>query len=384
MTNLTNAELIRYNRHLILQDFGKEGQLKLKNASVLVVGAGGLGSPALLYLTAAGVGTIGIIDFDTVDASNLQRQVIFTSDDVGKNKAEAASLRLSERNPYILLKTYSEKLTSFNALDIIRDYDVVVDGTDNFPTRYLINDACVLLNKPFVYGSILTYEGQVSVFNYLNKEGNFSANYRDLFPTPPEPSSVQNCEQAGVLGVLPGIIGSMQANEVIKMITGIGEVLANKLLLFDSLSMQQTIVTFRSQQTREHIKYLIDYDDFCGVSQQKSKSLNSNQSTMKEVTVQELQKLKETGADFQLIDVREPHEFDICNLEGELIPQADIPANVDKISKNKQVVIHCRSGARSGNMVQWLEKNHGFENLYNLKGGILAWAKEIDATMPTY
>ena len=384
MTNLTNAELIRYNRHLILQDFGEVGQYKLKNASVLVVGAGGLGSPALLYLTAAGVGTIGIVDFDTVDVSNLQRQVIFTTEDVGKNKAEAASLRLSERNPYVLLKTYPEKLTSFNALDIIREYDVVVDGTDNFPTRYLINDACVLLNKSFVYGSILTYEGQVSVFNYPINEGNFSANYRDLFPEPPEASSVQNCEQAGVLGVLPGMIGSMQANEIIKIITGIGEVLANKLLLFDSLTMQQTIITYRSQQTREQIKYLIDYDDFCGVSPQKSKSLNLNQPTMKEVTVQELQKLKETGADFQLIDVREPHEFDICNLDGELIPQGEIPANVDKIEKTKQVVIHCRSGARSGNMVQWLEKNHGFENLYNLKGGILAWAKEIDPTMATY
>jgi len=384
LTNLTNAELIRYNRHLILKDFGVEGQGKLKNAKVLVVGAGGLGSPVLLYLTAAGVGTIGIVDFDSVDVSNLQRQVIFTTDDVGKNKAEVAALRLSERNPYVLLKTYTDKLTSFNALDIIRDYDVVVDGTDNFPTRYLINDSCVLLNKPFVYGSILTFEGQVSVFNLVDKDGNYSANYRDLFPEPPDPSTVQNCEQAGVLGILPGLIGGMQANEVIKVITGIGEVLANKLLLFDSLSMQNTIIRYQSQQMREHIKYLIDYEDFCGVSQKKNKSLNSNQSTMKEVTVQELKKLKESGADFQLIDVREPHEYDICNLDGELIPQGDIPSNVDKVSKTKQVVIHCRSGARSGNMVQWLEKNHGFENLYNLKGGILAWAKEIDPTMPTY
>ncbi|HOX83277.1 MAG TPA: molybdopterin-synthase adenylyltransferase MoeB [Chryseolinea sp.] len=384
MANLTHFELIRYNRHLILKDFGEVAQLKLKNASVLVVGAGGLGSPALLYLTAAGVGTLGIIDFDTVDLSNLQRQVIFTAYDVGKNKAEAASIQLSKRNPLVLLKTYSEKLTSFNALDLIKDYDVVIDGTDNFPTRYLINDACVLLNKPFVYGSILTYEGQVSVFNYLDGSGDFSANYRDLFPEPPDPSTVQNCEEAGVLGVLPGIIGTLQANEVIKIITGIGEVLSNKLLLFDSLTLQQNIVHYKSQQSRLNIKYLIDYDDFCGVSHKKSKSLSSNPNKMKEVTVQELQKLKESGADFQLIDVREPHEFDICDLGGELIPQAEIPSNVDKIAKNKQVVIHCRSGARSGNMVQWLEKNHGFENLYNLKGGILAWAKEIDPTMPTY
>jgi len=384
VANLTHFELIRYNRHLILKDFGEVAQLKLKNASVLVVGAGGLGSPALLYLTAAGVGTLGIIDFDTVDLSNLQRQVIFTAYDVGKNKAEAASIQLSKRNPLVLLKTYSEKLTSFNALDLIKDYDVVIDGTDNFPTRYLINDACVLLNKPFVYGSILTYEGQVSVFNYLDGSGDFSANYRDLFPEPPDPSTVQNCEEAGVLGVLPGIIGTLQANEVIKIITGIGEVLSNKLLLFDSLTLQQNIVHYKSQQSRLNIKYLIDYDDFCGVSHKKSKSLSSNPNKMKEVTVQELQKLKESGADFQLIDVREPHEFDICDLGGELIPQAEIPSNVDKIAKNKQVVIHCRSGARSGNMVQWLEKNHGFENLYNLKGGILAWAKEIDPTMPTY
>lgn len=384
MSKLTQEELLRYNRHLVLEDFGLANQEKLKAARVLVVGAGGLGSPALLYLTAAGIGTIGIIDFDTVAISNLQRQVLFTTDDVGRNKAEAATLRLQKLNPLITFHTYSEKLSTTNALQIFKGYDVILDGTDNFQTRYLINDACVLLNRPFVYGSILKFEGQVSSFNVLLPEGTYSANYRDLFPVPPDVSTVPNCEQAGVLGVLPGIIGSMQALEVIKLITGIGDALINKLLLFDSLSLQQTVIGIRSRQSREHIKELIDYDEFCGINEKKNKPLEANHITMKEITVQDLKAMMDKGADFQLIDVREPHEFDICNINGQLIPQGEIPANVDKISKDKQVVIHCRSGARSGNMVQWLEKNHGFTNLYNLKGGILAWAREIDPDMPTY
>ncbi|WP_333818794.1 molybdopterin-synthase adenylyltransferase MoeB [Ohtaekwangia sp.] len=385
MSKLTNEEYKRYSRHLVLQEFGLENQLKLKNASVLVVGAGGLGAPALLYLAAAGVGTIGIIDADTIDLSNLQRQVLYTEGDVGKPKAHTAAERLRALNSSIQLIAYATTLTSANALDIVKDYDVVLDGTDNFPTRYLINDACVLLNKPFVYASILRFEGQIAVFNYKKRDGNFSTNYRDLFPTPPDPASTPNCEQAGVLGVLPGMIGSMQANEVIKIITGIGELLVDRLLLLDSSTLEQHIVTLPNRQARATIKHLVDYDEFCGLNGRKNKSLKLNhENTMKEVTVQELKELIDSQADFQLIDVREPHEFDICNLDGELIPQAEIPHSIDRISKDKKVVVHCRSGARSGNMVQWLEKNHGFTNLYNLKGGILAWAREIDPSMPTY
>jgi molybdopterin/thiamine biosynthesis adenylyltransferase/rhodanese-related sulfurtransferase len=384
MAMLSNDEVKRYSRHLVLQEFGIENQLKLKSAKVLVVGAGGLGSPALLYLAAAGIGTIGIADFDKVDLSNLQRQVLFTVDAIGQPKATAAAERLSKLNPEITFHTHLEKLTAVNALAIVRKYDVVLDGTDNFPTRYLLNDACVLTGKPLVYGSILKFEGQAAVFNLQKSDGTYSANYRDLFPVPPDPSSVPNCEQAGVLGVLPGMIGSLLASEVIKIITGLGEPLADKLLLFDSLSLQQTIIQVRNQHARAAIHHLIDYDEFCGISAGKNKSLSANQDAMKEVSVQELKKMIDSGIDFQLIDVREPHEYDICNLGGELIPQGEIPHSVDRISKDKQVVIHCRSGARSGNMVQWLEKNHGFTNLYNLKGGVLAWSKEIDPSMPTY
>jgi|SRR6478609_2844842 len=379
MDKLTEEELIRYSRHLVLKDFGLINQLKLKNAKVLVVGAGGLGSPALLYLAAAGIGKLGIVDFDTVAVSNLQRQVIFTQDDVGKNKAAAAAKRLKLLNPLIHITEYHFQLTADNALGVIQNYDIVLDGTDNFPTRYLLNDACVLLNLPLVYGSILQFEGQVAVFNYHHPDGRFSTNYRDLFPEPPSPESVPNCEQAGVLGVLPGMIGGMQANEVIKIIAQIGEPLVDKLVIFDALAMEMTSIAIPNRNSRTTIKSLIDYEDFCGINPKNNKSLS-----MKEVTVQELEEMKKSGADFQLIDVREPYEFDICNLEGELIPMSDVPGNIDKISKDKKVVVHCRSGKRSGDMILWLEKTHGFTNLYNLKGGVLAWAREIDTDMPTY
>lgn len=384
MSKLTPAELQRYSRHLVLQDFGIENQLKLRDASVLVVGAGGLGCPVLLYLAAAGVGTLGIVDSDRLEISNLQRQVLYTVEDVGKLKAEAAVSRLALLNPLIRLNSYTTRLTSENALEIIGQYDLVIDGTDNFPTRYLINDACVILDRPFVYASILQYEGQAAVFNLRDGNGGHSANYRDIFPEPPAPESVPNCEQAGVLGVLPGLLGCVQANEAIKIITGVGEPLSNRLMIFDSASMQQTIIRISDHQARKKITTLIDYEDFCGISGQKNKSLDDKQLTMKEVTVQELKKMMDSNADFQLIDVREPHEYDICNLNGELIPMSDIPNNVDKIAKDKQVVIHCRSGKRSGDMLLWLEKNHGFTNLYNLKGGVLAWARDIDPEFPTY
>jgi molybdopterin/thiamine biosynthesis adenylyltransferase/rhodanese-related sulfurtransferase len=384
MSNLTIEDRKRYQRHLNLKGFGPDSQEKLKNAKVLVVGAGGLGCPALLYLASAGVGTIGIVDFDIVDLSNLQRQILYTMDDIGHPKAVRAVQRLGLLNPLIVFEPHHLKLSAANAIDIVSRYDVVLDGTDNFPTRYLLNDACVLTGKPLVYGSILEFEGQVAVFNLKFGNGNFSANYRDLFPEPPPPDAVPNCEEAGVLGVLPGIIGSMQANEILKIITGFGEPLSNRLLIFDSVTMLQTLINIPDRGSRNAIKSLIDYEDFCGISQGKNKSLNTNQQSMKEVTVQELQKLKDSGADFQLIDVREPYEYDICNLEGELIPMSEIPNNVDKIARDKKVVIHCRSGKRSGDMLLWLEKNHGFENLYNLKGGILAWSREIDPEMPTY
>jgi sulfur-carrier protein adenylyltransferase/sulfurtransferase len=381
---LTKEELIRYNRHLILEDFGMEKQQRLRSGSILVVGAGGLGSPVLLYLAAAGVGRLGVVDSDNVEMSNLQRQVLFTETDIGRNKAEAARERLAERNHHVNIVPYPLRITSENALSIIADYDVVIDGSDNFPTRYLLNDACVLLNKPLVYGSVLRFEGHVSVFNVAGNEG-FTANYRDLFPVPPDPEAVPSCEQAGVIGVLPGLVGCMQAAEAIKLLSGGGTPLVEKLLIIDSHTMEQQVISYRSRNARAGIEKLIDYDQFCGFSDAKNKSLGSNTIThMKEVTVQELKELMDKGEDFQLIDVREPYEFDICNIGGELIPQSEVPQNVEKINKEKQVIIHCRSGARSGNIIQWLETNHGYSNLYNLKGGILAWARDIDQDMPTY
>ncbi|MBL7850848.1 MAG: ThiF family adenylyltransferase [Cyclobacteriaceae bacterium] len=359
----------RYARHLILPGFGKEGQEKLRHASVAVIGAGGLGAPVIAYLTAAGVGTLGIFDPDTVALSNLQRQVLFTTDDIGQPKATCAERAARRLNPTVWVSAMAEEVTSANALTFLAPYDVIVDATDNFPTRYLVNDACAILGKPWVYGSIFRYEGQVSVFNWQG-----GTTYRDLYPEPPKPGAVPDCEDGGVLGVLPGVIGSLQANEVIKLIAGIGEPLSGKLLLFDSLTLESRIIRL-SKRHHEPIHHLIDYDHFCGVSVAKG---------MKEVTVEELKALLDKKADIQLIDVREPHEYDTCNLGGELIPMAEVPFNIDRISKDKQVIIHCRSGGRSGNIINWLEKNHGFTNLYNLKGGILDWAKKVDPSMPTY
>lgn len=366
-------ELERYSRHLVLPAFGLEGQKKLKAASVLVVGAGGLGCPALQYLVAAGIGRIGILDFDVVSESNLQRQVLYGTEDIGKSKVQQAVKKLSQLNPYTSLSALETKIDSGNALEIISPYDVVVDCTDNFQTRYLLNDACVLLDKPLIYGSIFRYEGQVAVFNFKR-----AANYRDLYPAPPAAGSVPNCEEGGVLGVLPGVIGSLQANEAIKIITDLGEPLSGKLLIVDMLSLETRLINFPNQNQRNSIKKLIDYDAFCGIQQPKP------EPEMKEITVEELKRLKDEGKDFQLIDVREMYEVEICHIDGEHIPLGEIPHNVDRISKDKQVIIHCRSGSRSGNTVKWLEKNHQFENLYNLKGGILAWADQIDPTMSKY
>ncbi|MFN3839963.1 MAG: ThiF family adenylyltransferase [Cyclobacteriaceae bacterium] len=376
MNKLTHIELSRYSRHLALKDFGEKAQQKLKEAKVLVIGAGGLGCPALLYLSAAGVGKIGIADFDVVQESNLQRQILFTTGDIGKPKADAALVRLSQLNPLISFTTHTYKIESRNAIQIISEYDIILDGSDNFPTRYLINDACVLMDKPLIYGSILQYEGQLAVFNAPLKNGERTVNYRDLFPQPPMPDEIPDCEQAGVLGVLPGVIGSMMAGEAIKLITGIGDLLAGMLVIFDSLSFQFTQIKIPDRKSRHSIIGLIDYELFCGINQNKNKSLN-----MKEITVQELKQMLDNRDDFQLIDVREPYENDLANLGGELIPMAEVPHQIHRISKTKKVVIHCRSGGRSGNIIKWLEKNHGFDNLYNLKGGILAWTKEIDPSL---
>jgi len=377
----TKSELERYSRHLIIPEFNIDGQRKLKESKVLVVGTGGLGSPLLLYLTAAGVGTIGIVDFDTVDESNLQRQVLFTVDDIGKSKAKTASKRLKRLNPHVEFFVYDTRLTSENAFDIMHDYDVVADGTDNFPTRYLVNDACVILGKTNVYASIFRFEGQVSVFNHILPDGSRGPNYRDLFPEPPPPGLVPSCAEGGVLGVLPGIIGSLQASEVIKVVTGVGEPLAGRLFLFDAFNFETRTVKVAEDPDRKEITELIDYDEFCGLNIFSQKT---EKNMVKEITVQELAALKENGSDYQLIDVREPHERNIASIEGELVPLAQIMSFAENIDRDKKVIIYCRSGIRSAQAVIQLESQNGFNNLYNLKGGILAWADEIDSTVAKY
>jgi sulfur-carrier protein adenylyltransferase/sulfurtransferase len=380
--HFSREELARYDRHIIIPDFGFEAQKKLKAARVLVIGSGGLGSPALLYLAAAGVGTIGIIDFDVVDDSNLQRQVLFGVDEIGKPKVEAAKKRLQSLNPFIDIKVYNQQLTSANALDIIRDYDVVADGTDNFPTRYLVNDACVLLGKPNIYASIFQFEGQVSVFNYVNKQGELGPNYRDLYPTPPPPGLVPSCAEGGVLGVLPGIIGSLQALEVIKVITGVGETLSGRFFIFDALNFESR--TFKIKRNPANpvngvnptITQLIDYEQFCGVK--------AVEKPIKEITAKELYDLQVRGEDIQIIDVREPHEYEIANINGILIPLATVSANADKIDRDKKVIVHCKMGGRSAKAIHELEEKFGFNNLYNLKGGILGWIDEVQPELTRY
>jgi molybdopterin/thiamine biosynthesis adenylyltransferase/rhodanese-related sulfurtransferase len=386
----SKAELERYSRHIIIPEFNIEGQKKLKNAKVLVIGTGGLGAPLLLYLTAAGVGTIGIVDMDVVDDSNLQRQVLFTVKDVGRPKVEVAAERLTQLNPHVKFVTYNTQFYSSNAFDILKDYDVVADGTDNFPTRYLVNDASVLLGKTNVYGSIFRFDGQVTVFNYQYENGEVGPNYRDLYPEPPPPGLVPSCAEGGVLGVLPGIIGSMQASEVIKVITGVGDPLVGRLFTYDALNFETRILRFKKDKhnpisgENATIKELIDYEQFCGIVKQPTHSETQKLNTVKELTVQELKQLIDSKADFQLIDVREDYEFEIANLNGELIPLGTVLQHVDKISKDKQVVVHCRSGKRSADAIRVLEERFGFDNLYNLKGGILAYADQIDNSLAKY
>lgn len=374
---LTTEERIRYSRHISIPNIEEAGQERLKNGRVLVVGAGGLGSPTLLYLAAAGIGKIGIIDPDIVDLSNLQRQVLYTMNDIGKPKVEIAKARILAANPNIQVEIYQETLTAENAKQVVGSYDIVVDGTDNFPTRYLVNDVCVLMGKVNVYGSVYRFEGQVSVFNYTNQEGVVGPNYRDLYPIPPSAGSVPNCAEGGVLGVLPGIIGSLQANEVIKIVANVGEPLSGKLLLFDALTLESRILAFNKNENT-NITDLINYEQFCGTE------ILNNMSEVKEITVTELKEWKDSAKDFQLIDCREQYEFDFCNLDGELIPLGNILEQAEKISKVKDVVIHCRSGQRSATAILQLQQQMGLTKLYNLKGGILAWSAEIDPSVPSY
>jgi sulfur-carrier protein adenylyltransferase/sulfurtransferase len=369
-------EYARYSRHIIIPEFGLEAQRRLKTARVLVIGSGGLGSPVLLYLAAAGVGHIGIVDFDTVDDSNLQRQVIFGTRDVGLSKARQARARILDLNPHIEVTVYETRLDGGNAREIIRDYDLVADGTDNFPTRYLVNDACVLEGKTNVYASIFQFEGQVSVFNHLLADGSRGPNYRDLFPEPPPPGLVPSCAEGGVLGVLPGVIGSMQALEVIKVITGVGEPLAGRIFLFDAAAFQTRILNVR-KQADTRIERLIDYQVFCGIGQQE-------ETPVEEISVHELAAWRESGSPFQLIDVREPHEYGIANLGGELIPLGVLEQHLGRIATDRTVVVHCRSGVRSARAIRQLREAGFGGTLLNLAGGILAYAREVGSSLNTY
>jgi adenylyltransferase/sulfurtransferase len=379
----STAELARYNRHIIIPEFGEESQLKLKAAKVLIIGSGGLGSPALLYLTAAGVGTIGILDFDVVDDSNLQRQVIFDIHEIGNPKVEAARRRLEALNPYTRFILHNTHLNSGNALDIIKDYDVVADGTDNFPTRYLVNDATLLLNKPNVYASIFQFEGQVSVFNYVNRAGERGPNYRDLYPTPPPPGLVPSCAEGGVLGVLPGIIGSLQALEVIKVITGVGEPLSGRFYTFDALNFESR--TFRIKHRDDNpvnglnptIRELIDYEQFCGMRAVEEKPV-------KEISATELYDWQVKGKKFKLIDVREPLEYKIVQIGGDLIPLATVADHTDLIPRDIDVVVYCKSGVRSLKAIRELEEKFGYKNLYNLKGGIISYIEQVQPELTKY
>ena len=378
---LSQQEILRYSRHLIMPEVGMDGQLKLKAAKVLLIGTGGLGAPLGLYLTAAGVGRLGLVDFDVVDFTNLQRQVTFTTQDVGKRKIEAARDRLQGLNPEIQIDTHEVKLTSENALTILRDYDIIVDGTDNFPTRYLVNDACVLLGKPNVYGSIFRFEGQATVFALDD-----GPCYRCLYPEPPPPGLVPSCAEGGVLGVLPGIVGSIQANETIKLIIGRGESLKGRLLMFDALKMKFRELRLRKNPdcpicgTHRTVTKLIDYEEFCGLRGQEAQQPVAQ---VPEIEPVELKRKLDAGEDVFILDVREPHEYQICHLNGYLIPLGDLPKRVSELDSARTIVAHCRSGMRSAQAVEFL-RTAGFRKVWNLKGGILAWSDTVDPSVPKY
>jgi adenylyltransferase/sulfurtransferase len=361
-----------------------EGQQKLKAARVLCIGAGGLGSPLALYLGAAGVGTLGIVDFDVVDYTNLQRQIIHTTADVGRKKLDSAAEKLKAINPFLNIKTFETKLTSENALDLFRDFDIIADGTDNFPTRYLVNDACVLTGKPNVYGSIFRFEGQASVF--ATEEGPC---YRCLYPEPPPPGLVPSCAEGGVLGILPGLVGIIQATEVIKLILGKGEPLIGRLLLVDALGMKFRELKLRKNPdcpvcgTHRTITKLIDYNEFCGIRGEEKSQEKPVDAGIPEMQVEELKRRLDKGEDLFVLDVREPHEYQICNIGGHLIPLNDLPKRVNELDSSREIVAHCKMGGRSAKAVQFL-RQAGFQKVYNLTGGILAWADRVDPKMPKY
>lgn len=360
---MTKEELHRYARHFVLPDFGREGQERLRQAKVLVVGAGGLGSPLLLYLAAAGVGHIGIVDDDEVDISNLQRQVLYTTADIGRPKAEVAAERLRALNPHIEVSVHTTRLNIDNVLELLQPYDIVADGTDNFPTRYLVNDACVLAGKVNVYASIFRFEGQVAVFNLPQADGSRGVNYRDLFPEPPDPEAVPNCAEGGVLGVLPGIVGSLQANEVIKVATGIGEPLSGRLFMIDTLNFStRTLKIPKNPELRiESLEALADY---CAVP-----TVGLSLSAKAYAT------WRRQGKAHFLLDVREPQEYDLHQMGGHLIPLGELAQKIDEIPRDQPVVVHCKSGARSASAIRQLQQLGSFKDLYNLEGGILAWEK---------
>ena len=379
---LSNEEIARYSRHLIMPEVGMAGQRRLKQGSVLLIGTGGLGSPLALYLAAAGVGHIGLVDFDVVDASNLQRQIVHGTSTIGVAKTESAKRRLQDLNPYIEITTYETQITSQNALDLMRPYDVIVDGTDNFPTRYLTNDACVLLGKPNVYGSIFRFEGQATVFSA--RDG--GPCYRCLYPEPPPPGLVPSCAEGGVLGVLPGVIGTIQATEVIKLLTGIGEPLIGRLMLYDALSMRFRELKLRRNPScpvcgdQPTITELIDYEQFCGIAPEEPTL--SNQC---EITPRELAEWLERPDRPFLLDVRNPYEVAIASIPGtdKLIPLDQLPERINELDSAREMVVYCRSGVRSGRAVELL-KTAGFRKVKNLVGGILRWADDVDPSLPKY
>ncbi len=385
---LTNDEISRYSRHLIMPEVGLEGQKKLKSASVLCIGAGGLGSPLALYLAAAGVGKIGILDFDVVDFSNLQRQVIHSESTIGELKVDSAKKRLLELNSDIEIQTYNERFTSDNAMEIVKDYDIVVDGTDNFATRYLTNDVCVLLGKPNVYGSIFRFEGQVSVF-----DAERGPCYRCLYPEPPPPGLVPSCAEGGVLGVLPGIIGTLQASEVVKLILGKGNPLIGRLLFLDVLEMEPRMLKLLKNPEcpicgdNPTVTELIDYEEFCGIGRGELGQEDVQEKpteTIPEISVEEFAEKKKSNGEITLVDVREPHEYDICKIEGSrLIPLGEIGERSDELNPDDEIVVLCHLGSRSMKAATIL-KEKGFKNVLNLKGGIDEWAEKLDPDMARY
>jgi adenylyltransferase/sulfurtransferase len=379
---LSNEEILRYSRHLIMPEVTMEGQKKLKAARVLCVGTGGLGSPLALYLAAAGVGTLGLVDFDVVDYTNLQRQVLHYTSDVGRLKLDSAIDKLKAINPFVEIERFDTYLNSTNALEIFSGFDIIADGTDNFATRYLVNDACVLSGKPNVYASIFRFEGQASIFG-----AEAGPCYRCLYPEPPPPGLVPSCAEGGVLGVLPGLLGIIQATEVIKLILGAGEPLIGRLVLVDALAMR-----FREMKVRKDpecpvcganptVKELIDYNQFCGIRGEESEAPVS--AKIPEIQPEEFKRRLDAGEDLFVLDVREPHEYQICSIRGYLIPLGDLPKRVHELDSSREIVVHCKSGARSAKAVDFLRQS-GFKRVSNLAGGIMAWADRVDPTLSKY